>query len=147
MAPTWTQLSAIGLLLFCVIGTLAEDFYERDERSPLARSAMVRFGKRSPMSRSAMVRFGRSALDRQSLVRFGKRSSLNRSSMVRFGKRDPMSRSTMVRFGKRSMYDEELMLFLGTVGSLYVGGKIAQHCANFLEENEIFVHEDDDDED
>ncbi|KAI6229411.1 hypothetical protein M3Y95_00528300 [Aphelenchoides besseyi] len=40
-----------------------------------------------------------------------------------------------------------LKLFLGTIGSLYIGGKIAQHCANFLEENEIFVHEDDDDED
>uniref|UniRef100_A0A915DE70 Essential MCU regulator, mitochondrial n=1 Tax=Ditylenchus dipsaci TaxID=166011 RepID=A0A915DE70_9BILA len=36
---------------------------------------------------------------------------------------------------------------LVAVGSMYVGGKIAQKAATFLEENEIFVHSEDDDDD
>uniref|UniRef100_A0A914CXM3 Essential MCU regulator, mitochondrial n=1 Tax=Acrobeloides nanus TaxID=290746 RepID=A0A914CXM3_9BILA len=31
--------------------------------------------------------------------------------------------------------------------SLYIGGKMAQKGANFLEENEIFVHSEEDDDD
>ncbi|KAH7732052.1 Uncharacterized protein family UPF0466 [Aphelenchoides avenae] len=37
-------------------------------------------------------------------------------------------------------------VLLVTAGSLYVGGKLAQQAAAFLEENEIFVHEEDDDD-
>src|SRR5690348_10833865 len=40
-----------------------------------------------------------------------------------------------------------LQIVLIAVASMYVGGKIAQKAATFLEENEIFVHAEDDEDD
>jgi len=36
---------------------------------------------------------------------------------------------------------------LAAIASIYVGGKIAQKAATFLEENEIFVHSEEDEDD
>jgi len=40
-----------------------------------------------------------------------------------------------------------IKLSIATIASIYVGGKIAQKAATFLEENEIFVHSEEDDDD
>jgi len=39
-----------------------------------------------------------------------------------------------------------IKISLTAIGSMYVGGKIAQKAATFLEENEIFVHSEDEDD-
>jgi len=36
---------------------------------------------------------------------------------------------------------------LAAIASIYVGGKLAQKAATFLEENEIFVHSEEDEDD
>jgi len=40
-----------------------------------------------------------------------------------------------------------LKLATAALLSMYVGGKVAQQCANILEENEIFVHDEYEDDD
>jgi len=40
-----------------------------------------------------------------------------------------------------------LQISAAAIASIYIGGKIAQKAAAFLEENEIFVHLDEDEDD